>query len=138
MLHKPLTIVFDGDSKPMIQDSKGRIFRIQEIGIEKEPITQFGKTRTIWENPNDGEDILNQICMGVELYMTKELIMITDADLLEGIRKACGYVQDGSSQTVQIYQDDACYTWFAVAGKSQFFGNSFANVVEQLFHHFKE
>ena len=30
-----------------------------------------------------------------------------DADRLKGLRELCGYVEDGSSQTIRITQDDA-------------------------------
>ena len=34
-----------------------------------------------------------------------------DADRLKGLRELCGYVEDGSSQTIRITQDDATNDW---------------------------
>ena len=34
-----------------------------------------------------------------------------DAERLKGLRELCGYVEDGSSQTVTIAQDDATKDW---------------------------
>ena len=34
-----------------------------------------------------------------------------DAERLKGLRELCGYVEDGSSQTIRITQDDATNNW---------------------------
>ena len=34
-----------------------------------------------------------------------------DAERLKGLRELCGYVEDGSSQTIRITQDDATRDW---------------------------
>lgn len=44
-----------------------------------------------------------------------------DAERLDCIRKLCGYVEDGSDQTVRILQDDATRDWFVEVGQ---FGRS--------------
>ena len=38
--------------------------------------------------------------------------------LMSGLRDKCGYVEDGSYQTVRIFQDDATYDWFVTTGLS--------------------
>lgn len=39
-----------------------------------------------------------------------------DAERLNAIRELCGYVQDGSSETVRICQDDATREWIISVG----------------------
>jgi hypothetical protein len=60
--------------------------------------------------------------------------MITDTNCLKGIRAACGFVEDGSSQSLTIGQDDATKTWYAMIDlQSKHHAPSFTALLEQLF-----
>jgi len=50
-----------------------------------------------------------------------------DAKRLHAIRELCGYVEDGSAQTVRIFQDDATKDWFICFGQH---GREFARSFE--------
>jgi hypothetical protein len=53
-----------------------------------------------------------------------------DAKLLAGLRKLCGYVEDGSNSTVTIGQDDATRTWFVSVDKRYWHATSFRAAIE--------
>lgn len=52
-----------------------------------------------------------------------------DAELLRKLRKLMGYVQDGSHITVELYQDDATYTYCITVGKVTYYGDSFEQAI---------
>ncbi|HYE38182.1 hypothetical protein [Methylocaldum sp.] len=62
-----------------------------------------------------------------------------DAELLKGLRRLCGYVQDGSAETVSIYQDDATRDWGVRVGTAftgrdrNYHGISFEEALEAAF-----
>jgi hypothetical protein len=52
-----------------------------------------------------------------------------DGEMLEALRELAGHVEDGSSQSVTFFQDDATKTWFIKAGKREYFDSSFAAAI---------
>lgn len=48
------------------------------------------------------------------------------------IRRLCGYVENGSEQTVKIFQDDATREWVIKAGRQMWHAPSFSQVVDQV------
>ena len=56
-----------------------------------------------------------------------------DADRLKGLRELCGYVEDGSSQTIRITQDDATNDWIIQwNGKAGWvFSSSFNGAIDE-------
>lgn len=54
------------------------------------------------------------------------------------IRRAMGYVENGTSQTVKFIQDDATKDFFAVCGVKAFSGNSLTELLEQMDKHYTE
>lgn len=56
-----------------------------------------------------------------------------DADRLKALRELCGYVEDGSCQTVKLYQDDATKDWFCDAGRKSMWSESFNGAIDQHF-----
>jgi hypothetical protein len=57
-------------------------------------------------------------------------MLLKDAERLKGLRKLCGYTQDGSQEYVSIYQDDATHTFVLRGGKKAFEGSSFKQVID--------
>lgn len=49
---------------------------------------------------------------------------------LRSLRRLCGYIEDGSSQSVTIGQDDATKTWVLRAGNASYWANSFEQVID--------
>lgn len=63
-----------------------------------------------------------------ELDMLKTEI-VQQKRLLDGLRDLCGYVENGTSTTLKISQDDATNDWVVTVGKDSVFGRSFKDVV---------
>jgi len=55
---------------------------------------------------------------------------------LTAIFEACGYIKDGSCQTVQIYQDDATKDWIFTAGKKTIFASSKSELMDKVVEDF--
>ena len=54
-----------------------------------------------------------------------------DAKRLRGLRQLCGYVEDGSSDTVSIVQDDATREWIVRVGKKNWYhGESMMQTID--------
>lgn len=54
-----------------------------------------------------------------------------DAERFKRIRELCGYVEDGSSQSLTITQDDATRTWIIKGGKKEIScGDSLAQAID--------
>ena len=51
---------------------------------------------------------------------------------LEFIREACGYIQDGSSTTFTIQQDDATQEWIASTANDIGYGRTFETAIDDL------
>lgn len=49
---------------------------------------------------------------------------------VRGLRKLCGYVEDGSSDKVTICQDDATRTWVVTVGRRQHYGTTFEAAID--------
>lgn len=65
--------------------------------------------------------------------------MITDTEKLQGLRKACGYVENGSSQCISIGQDDATKWWsLSIDGKHKYHTTEFTDILTYLFNTYKE
>ncbi len=53
-----------------------------------------------------------------------------DKSRLTGLRKLAGYVEDGSSETITIRQDDATNAWIVRVGKQWWHGASFRAAID--------
>lgn len=75
---------------------------------------------------NPGE--CHECTMGLIVALEKALPAIeADAKRLQRLIELCGYVEDGSCETVRLYQDDATKDWFVDVGygtRRSYFGRS--------------
>lgn len=57
---------------------------------------------------------------------------------IEKLRRLCGYIEDGSSDIVTIYQDDATGTWHLELGHGRkrlsFWSRSFESVISEAYN----
>lgn len=61
------------------------------------------------------------------------------AEAFETLVKACGYVANGTSTSVTIFQDDATKDWFVRVGKKDYYvGSNIFEAVEELAKNLKE
>ena len=44
--------------------------------------------------------------------------LIRDGEAMQKLRECCGFIQNGSDQTVRIFQDDATHSWIVKCGDS--------------------
>lgn len=63
--------------------------------------------------------------------MAKELL--STRKTLESLRKLMGYVQNGSEETVYLFQDDATKDFMLRVGKKTYWGRSLENVIAKAF-----
>lgn len=49
---------------------------------------------------------------------------------IDDIRRMCGYVEDGSSVTMTISQDDATKDWVVSVGKKSYYGATMGEALE--------
>ena len=63
----------------------------------------------------------------------KMFLGLTDTQRLDALRTLCGYVENGSDTTVNIYQDDATKDWIVRCGREYFYGNCFRSALDQVF-----
>lgn len=54
-----------------------------------------------------------------------------DAARLNGLRELMGYVEDGSSDTVKLFQDDATKSFFVTVGKKDYYSTSFKGAIDE-------
>lgn len=55
-----------------------------------------------------------------------------DANLLQGLRELCGYVEDSSQAVLQISQDDASREWcLCIREKTRYHATSFRGVIDE-------
>lgn len=54
-----------------------------------------------------------------------------DAARLAGLRELMGYVEDGSSTTVKLFQDDATKSFFVKVGRKVYFDSSFKGAIDE-------
>ena len=52
---------------------------------------------------------------------------------LKSLRELMGYVQNGSEETVSLFQDDATMDYMLRVGKKTYWGLSLENVIEKSF-----
>ena len=50
---------------------------------------------------------------------------------IEGLRKLLGYVENGTSDTLTISQDDATYSYIVRVGKRSVYGSSFLQTLDE-------
>lgn len=55
---------------------------------------------------------------------------IDDGKIFRGLRDLCGYVENGSSVTVKLFQDDATREWFCTVDQRFFHAPSFKGAIE--------
>ena len=66
--------------------------------------------------------------MALELLTARKAVQT-----LESLRKLMGYVQNGSDETVSLFQDDATMDYMLRVGKKTYWGLSLENVIEKAF-----
>jgi len=57
--------------------------------------------------------------------------MDRQAYLYQALRDMAGYVENGGSTTVKIFQDDATRSWHVYVGKNSYFGDSLDQAIEK-------
>jgi hypothetical protein len=62
--------------------------------------------------------------------ITLEEMNKVDGRRLRCLRDLCGFVENGSSTVVKIFQDDATRTWFVEVGGKSYFAGSFHSAVD--------
>ena len=63
--------------------------------------------------------------------LAKELL--STRKTLESLRELMGYVQNGSEETVYLFQDDATKDFMLRVGKKTYWGRSLENVIAKAF-----
>ena len=76
---------------------------------------------TFWGDPEVQE-------MAIELLSARKKIKT-----LSDLQELMGYVQNGSEETVSLFQDDATMNFILRVGKKMYWGNSLENVIEKAF-----
>ena len=76
---------------------------------------------TFWGDPEVQE-------MAVELIAARKSVQA-----LKSLRNLMGYVQNGSEETVSLFQDDATKDFMLRVGKKTYWGNSLENVIDKAF-----
>ena len=88
------------------------------------------------------DELLHEIVDAGEMFwgdpevqeMALELLTARKAvQTLESLRKLMGYVQNGSDETVSLFQDDATKDFMLRVGKKTYWGNSLENVIDKAF-----
>ncbi len=88
------------------------------------------------------DELLHEIVDAGEMFwgdpevqeMALELLTARKAvQTLESLRKLMGYVQNGSDETVSLFQDDATMDYMLRVGKKTYWGLSLENVIEKAF-----
>lgn len=89
------------------------------------------------------DELLHEIVDAGEMFwgdpevqeMALELLTARKAvQTLESLRKLMGYVQNGSNETVSLFQDDATMDYMLRVGKKTYWwGLSLENVIEKAF-----
>lgn len=59
---------------------------------------------------------------------------------LRGLRESCGYVENGSSRSVTIGQDDATRSWYASfgIGGGSIWAGSFGELLDKVAKHYQD
>ena len=74
--------------------------------------------------------------VGTELMSLRVQVrkLTKEAERLKGLRNLCGFVEDGSNESVTICQDDATRDWTIRVGgpgsRKWWYGHSFENVID--------
>jgi len=55
-----------------------------------------------------------------------------DATRLDKLREACGYVEEGSSRSLSIGQDDSTKFWMVSAGRDRGYGSNLREAIDNL------
>lgn len=62
-----------------------------------------------------------------------------DTQLIDGLKRLCGYVENGTDRSVTIFQDDATREWMVRVGKQwPSHGNSMRQALEAAIQEFGE
>ena len=59
--------------------------------------------------------------------------LLSTRKTLESLRELMGYVQNGSEETVYLFQDDATMDYMLRVGEKTYWGHSLENVIEKAF-----
>ena len=74
------------------------------------------------------------VTLGDVKEIAQELLSARKAvQTLNSLRKLMGYVQNGSDETVSLFQDDATMDYMLHVGNKTYWGLSLENVIEKAF-----
>lgn len=88
------------------------------------------------------DELLHEIVDAGEMFwgdpevqeMALELLTARKAvQTLESLRKLMGYVQNGSDETVSLFQDDATMDYMLRVGNKTYWGNYLEQVIDKAF-----
>ena len=88
------------------------------------------------------DELLHEIVDAGEMFwgdpevqeMALELLTARKAvQTLESLRKLMGYVQNGSDETVSLFQDDATMDFMLHVGNKTYWGNYLEQVIDKAF-----
>ena len=88
------------------------------------------------------DELLHEIVDAGEMFwgdpevqeMALELLTARKAvQTLESLRKLMGYVQNGSDETVSLFQDDATMDFMLRVGNKTYWGNYLEQVIDKAF-----
>lgn len=60
---------------------------------------------------------------------------LTDTERLQGLRILLGYVQEGSSTSVKLFQDDATYDFIVNVGRKHYYGRTMLEALDAAIRH---
>lgn len=110
--------------------------KIRILGHEIDPeVAGFETTLSLFAisltaRHNIDADVAQRFVNSVKDVVTA---MNPDTQRLDKLRKACGYVENGSSTSVVIGQDDATKSWIiAGGGRDRGYGNDLREAIDKL------
>ncbi len=106
--------------------------RDEAIAIAKRCAQDFPKPYTQVEGFEPHEWVVCAMLRAVAQVETATIVEKREAENFRDIRELMGYVEDGSSQTVRLFQDDASREYFVGLGaKSAYHGRTLPIAIEQ-------
>lgn len=106
-------------------------FLVGDVMLTGAPI--LAETRSTSDQVNNTDDTL--VFGKAAREIEREMLAHSDAELLESLRIMCGYVENGSEQTVRIFQDDATHEWHLRVGTdSQILRTKARTYIASSFH----
>jgi hypothetical protein len=115
----------DAYSNNAVRREDGRFYMAREVDAEIDSLKA-----EIARLKQEYSESMIELGMDTGKLKAENGMLLKDAERLKGLRKLCGYTQDGSQEYVSIYQDDATHTFVLRGGKKAFEGSSFKQVID--------